>query len=143
MLSKASVEGRRIRYNYKLQNVRLHGKRLREPREYVSFRLRPSTIELNEWLALKDWAPPGKRNGARAIDTYVRRFYWLWVTPKKFPDSRRSTLSVINELVDICKTGSVGYFADMELIQSPNKGRMLDYLASFWYHYEGGKKATF
>lgn len=140
-----SVEARnkRVKKNYRLENVRLHGKRLREPREHVSFTIKQSTVELNQWLAEHGWAPPAKCNGGRAIDFYVRRFYWLFVTPRKWPDPRRSTLDILNVLVEICKKGGVRYFPDIELQENPNKCRMLDYLAAFWYTYEGGLRSTY
>ena len=143
MLSKASIEGKRVRIAYRLENVRLYGKSNRERREIVTFRLKPSTIELNEWLAKKGWAPPGNCNGGRAMDFYIKRFYWLIQKPNRWPDKRRSTLSVLMELLEIAKSGTSPWFLDVDLIEHPNKCRMIDYLASFWYEYEGGKKRTF
>ena len=143
MLSKEAREGNRQIETYRLENKRLYGKAKREPREVVRFRLKPSTIELNQWLAEHGWAPPRKCNGGRAIDFYVRRFYWVFVTPGKWPDPRRSTLDILKELVEICKEGGVPYFPDIELQQRPNLGRMIDFLAAYWYTYEGGMKSTY
>ena len=144
MLNRSSIEGTRKKFTCRLENERLWGKRLREPREKVTFSLRPSTIELNYWLAGLGWAPGGQPNNVgRAIDFYTRRYWWQKVTPRKWPDNRRSTKSILDELVEILKTGEAEYLLDLDLIAHPNRSRMIDFLASFWYIYEGGVRLTY
>lgn len=109
----------------------------------MTFRLKPTTIEINLWLARRGWAPHRAQNGGRAIDAYVRRFWWLWITPRKHPPFRWSTKMTLDAMVDmIKKRENLAYFQSLELLMRPNKGRLIDYLARFWYHYEGRGRKT-
>ena len=145
MLSRASINGNRVHVSYWLDGPWPVGQKKRTKRDGVNFWVKPSTKELNIWLAKHGWAPQKPRycNGGRAIDFYVRRYWWHFIDFRKFPPKRWSTLQIINEMLRMIKDEEhLHIWPSTELLNKPNRGRLIDYLAKFWYIYEGGKKKS-
>lgn len=140
-INKKILSLKKIKVNYSLEGPKKPGAKKRERREGVKMFIKPVTHEINKWLAVQGWASPLKCNPGRGVDHYTRRYWQLYISKDgSFPPNEWSTAEILDDMLNEIKQGNLLPFPDVDLISKPLRGRLIDYLARYWYMYENGQK---
>jgi hypothetical protein len=144
-LTPALVHGNRVRITYRIANRWDEKLDRRKSRELVNFTVRPSTHEIIKWLARfvkNDKYPYGNSTG-RVVDSMIRRFWASHLIKGEYPPKKWSTLDIFKAMLAEVKKGAASNYLHVfqypDLLSRPYRGQLLDYLAYYYYKYEGKK----